>query len=167
MSWICRRTRHMMAPLPFSHLPTALRLILNLPSLSPRSMPYRCAPPGWWHAPMPLLEITLPAEVWITSAPSTTWRPARATCALAASWPDTQVSVATHYFFFSSTPGVYDHLLINSKNKRISVYLFVNCTVGTIAFSSRFCKSSFYYVSLIGYIEYKIRQNPSSFNYGM
>lgn len=61
-----------------------------------RSMRSHCAHPGWWHVPTLPQETTWPAEAWITFAPSTAWRLAKAMCASAVSWLDTQVADTTY-----------------------------------------------------------------------
>lgn len=57
-----------------------------------RCTPSPWGPPGWWPVPTLPRATTWPAGAWTTSAPSTTWKRGRATCAWAASCRATQVS---------------------------------------------------------------------------
>lgn len=61
-----------------------------------RCTPSLCARPGSWHVPTLHLGTMWRAEAWTTSAPSTAWRPARATCESAESSLDTRVHTHTH-----------------------------------------------------------------------
>lgn len=60
-----------------------------------RCTPSPWGPPGWWPVPTLPLATTWPAGAWTTSAPSTTWKPGRATCVWAGSCRGTQVSRVT------------------------------------------------------------------------